>query len=96
MSALPRRLVVEFRPDGVETRVLYRTRTAPPPGTKARKGEVQDLVRAGLTEALRALDAGDVEMIGTAGFETREDTLTAEAYPFLSTPSNNNQATGGG
>jgi hypothetical protein len=74
-SQLPRRLVVEFKPGGVETRVLYRTRSAPRPGTAARRGEAAQLARAGLTEALRALDAGDVADLGTSGFQVREDVL---------------------
>jgi hypothetical protein len=74
-SQLPRRLVVTFTREGVEVRTLYRTRSAPRPGTAARRGEAAQLARAGLAEALRALDAGDVEMVGTSGFQVREDVL---------------------
>jgi hypothetical protein len=74
-TKLPRRLVVEFKRDGLEVRTLYRSKDGPRPGTKRRKGEAAELARAGLTEALRALDTGDVEDLGTSGFTTREDVL---------------------
>ncbi len=74
-----RRLIVEFREDGIRTRVLYRTQTNANPGTVRRRREVEALARDGLTAALAAFDAGETEMIGTAGFTTREDTLLATA-----------------
>ncbi len=71
------RLVLTFKPDGLEACVLYRRSAdgAPNPGTTARRREVQDLAQAGLERTLEALDAGDVEDLGTSGFETREDVL---------------------
>ena len=70
-----RRLVLEFKPGGVvEARILYRRQSGPNPGTKARRREAAELARAGLVQACEAF-AGDVEDIGTAGFETREDTF---------------------
>ncbi len=69
------RLVLTFKPDGLEARVLYRKQGGPNPGTKARAREVAGLVRTGLVQALEALDAGDVVDLGTSGFTTREDTF---------------------
>lgn len=78
-----RRLILEFKPDGLEARILYRRTDGPNPQTKARRREVEALARDGLTAALAALDAGDVEDLGTLGFTTREDTL------FLTNSSSN-------
>ena len=75
MSARLRRLVVEFKPDGQELRVLCRSTDGPGPYTKARQREVEQLARDGLTTALEALDAGDVADLGTSGFTIREDVL---------------------
>jgi hypothetical protein len=69
--SLPR-LVFTFKPEGVEIRGLYRTNSGPSPGTKARTREVAELTRTGLQEALTALE-GRVDVVGTSGFETRED-----------------------
>ena len=69
-----RRLILTFKPDGLEARVLYRRQAGPNPGTKARRREVSELVRAGLQDALEALE-GDVEDLGTSGYEVREDIL---------------------
>ncbi len=70
------RLVLTFDRDAVAVRVLYRTKAGPGPGTKARAREVRELARAGLVEVLEALDAGDVEDLGTSsGYEVREDVL---------------------
>ncbi len=76
------RLVLTFKPDGLEVRALYRRRSqdGPNPGTKARQREVSELVRDGLHDALEAL-AGDVEVVGTSGFTTREDVLLATTSP---------------
>ena len=71
------RLVLTFTPEGVEIRALYRSKDWPGPSTKARAREVTDLARAGLRQALAALE-GPVELTGTAGFETREDVILAE------------------
>lgn len=38
------RLVLTFRPDGLEARVLYRRQAGPNPGTVARRREVAQLV----------------------------------------------------
>jgi hypothetical protein len=78
-----RRLIVEFKPDGIQVRTLYRSKAGPHPGTVGRRREVEALARAGLERALEALREGPVESIGEAGFETREDSL------FLSGASNN-------
>lgn len=68
------RLVLTYTPEGLEIRTLYRTKEAPNPGTKAQAREVRELARTGLTEALAALE-GRVDVVGTSGFTTREDTL---------------------
>jgi len=72
------RIVLTFKPDGHELRVLYRSEAqdGPNPGTKARAREVSGLVRTGLEQALAALE-GDVTMAGTSGFTQREDVLLA-------------------
>ncbi len=75
MSARLQRLVLTFKPEGLEARVLYRTKDGPGPGTQARRREVRDLTRAGLLETLEALDAGAIEDLGTSGFTMREDTF---------------------
>jgi len=68
------RLVLTFKPGGLEVRTLYRSKSGPNPGTKARRREVSELVRTGLQDALEALE-GDVEDLGTSGYEVREDVL---------------------
>ncbi len=75
MSGHLQRLVLTFKPDGLEIRALYGTKTNHGPETKARAWEVRELTRAGLTAALEALDAGDVADLGTSGFTQREDVL---------------------
>ncbi len=70
------RLVLTFKPEGLEIRALYRTKAGPGPGTKARRREVTELTRTGLERALEALE-GRVDVIGISGFETREDTISA-------------------
>ena len=94
-----RRLIVEFGRDGIQTRVLYRTTDGPRPGTKRRKAEASELAREGLRAALEALD-GEVVSVGEAGFEVREDTLSAgpskgESPLFLADRSNNCLKKGG-
>lgn len=74
----PRRLVLTFTREGLQVRALYRSKGGPNPGTKARRREATEMVRAGLRAALAALDGGDADVIGTAGFETREDTLSVD------------------
>ncbi len=75
------RLVLTFKPEGLEARVLYRSKAGPGPGTKARAREVLELTRTGLQRALTALDAGDVADLGTSGFTTREDTFLCNHAP---------------
>ncbi len=76
MSEL-KRLVLTFAGEGVEIRALYRRRNqdGPGPNTKARRREVEELVREGLRQALVSLE-GRVDVIGTSGYEVREDTLS--------------------
>jgi hypothetical protein len=71
------RLVLTFKAEGVEVRALYRKKNGPNPGTKARAREVDDLTRSGLQNALRTLE-GRVEVIGTSGYEIREDTISVD------------------
>jgi len=68
------RLVLTFKPGGLEARVLYRRQAGPNPGTVARRREVAQLARTGLREALEAIE-GRVEDLGTSGYEVREDIL---------------------
>ena len=74
------RLVLTFKPEGIEIRTLYRDKNGPNPGTKARAREVQELTHNGLREALEALEGG-AECVGTSGFTTREDVLLATTSP---------------
>jgi hypothetical protein len=69
------RLVINFTREGVEVRTLYRRRNqdGPGPNTKARRREVEELARGGLRDALE----GRVDVIGTSGYEVREDTISA-------------------
>jgi hypothetical protein len=71
------RLVVEFKPEELIIRALYKTDDAAKlgPNTKARTREVTDLAKSGLRDALEAL-GGDVTMCGTSGFTQREDLLS--------------------
>jgi len=71
-------LILTFKPEGVEIRTLYRTQDGSGPNTKARQREVTELARSGLTQALEALE-GRVDVIGTSGYEVREDTISAGA-----------------
>ena len=71
------RLVLTFKPEGIEIRTLYRDKNGPNPGTKARAREVQELTRTGLQDALEALEGG-AECVGTSGYEIREDTISAD------------------
>jgi hypothetical protein len=65
------RLVVDFRNDEeIVVRCLYRSSLdGPNPTTKARARVVADLAKAGLRDALEALE-GRVEVVGTSGFTT--------------------------
>jgi hypothetical protein len=76
------RLVLDYRSEAGElvVRCLYRSSLdGPNPGTKARTGEVTELARAGLRDALEALE--DAECVGTSGFTQREDVLLATTSP---------------
>ena len=50
------RLVLTFKPEGVEIRTLYRSKDGPGPNSKARRREVEQLVREGLRQALASLE----------------------------------------
>jgi hypothetical protein len=68
-----KRLVIDFRTGDLAVRCLYRTEGESGPNTKGRWREVTDLAREGLSAALEAF-AGRVDVVGTSGFTTREDT----------------------
>jgi hypothetical protein len=74
------RLVLDFRTGELVVRALYRTEGGAGPNTKARRREVTALARAGLQDALEALEGG-AECVGTSGFTTREDVLLATTSP---------------
>ena len=78
MSTSLQRLVVDFRGGELVVRALYRRslEDGPSPNTKARAREASELVRAGLEDALAALEGG-VEVVGTSGFTQREDIMVA-------------------
>jgi hypothetical protein len=76
VSTSLQRLILTFKPEELIVHALYRTDEGPNPGTKARRREVSGLAREGLREALSALE-GDVAMVGTSGFTTREDIMLA-------------------
>jgi hypothetical protein len=71
------RIILTFKPGELIVHALYRSQDGPNPGTVRRRREVEDLVRTGLQDALEAL-RGDVEMVGTSGFTTREDVLCTD------------------
>jgi hypothetical protein len=73
-----KRIVVDLRAEEMVLRVLYTDQDGPNPGTKARARAVAKLARAGLRDALQALDAGDVAICGTSGYTTREDLLVVD------------------
>jgi hypothetical protein len=72
-----KRLVLDYRTGELVVRCLYRSKGDTNPGTVRRRREVEDLVRAGLQDALTALDseAGRVDVVGASGYTTREDVL---------------------
>jgi hypothetical protein len=70
-----RRVILTFKPDGIQVRTLYQRQGGPGPSTRARRREVAQLARTGLERALEALAAGDVVSVGESGFQVREDTL---------------------
>jgi hypothetical protein len=61
-------------------RCLYRSQDEAGPNTKARRREVTELTREGLSAALEALE-GRVDVVGASGFTQREDVLLATASP---------------
>jgi hypothetical protein len=69
-----RRIILTFKPDGIQVRTLYLTQGGLGPSTKTRRREVAELARTGLERALSAL-SGPVEDLGTSGFEIREDVI---------------------
>jgi hypothetical protein len=72
------RLVLDFRSGELVVRALYRRGLEDAPGTntKARAREVAELARSGLEDALEALE-GDVTVVGTSGYTSREDIMVA-------------------
>jgi hypothetical protein len=78
VSAQLQRLVLTFSREGLHVRVLYHTEGESGPNTKARRREVTDLTREGLSAALEALE-GRVDVVGTSGFTTREDIFLCTA-----------------
>jgi hypothetical protein len=72
------RLVLDFRTAELVVRCLYRTEGQAGPNTKARRREVTQLTREGLSAALEALE-GRVDVVGTSGFTTREDIFLCTA-----------------
>jgi hypothetical protein len=82
-------LFVTFKLDGLEMCVLYDRRDVRNPGTVSCRREVQTFARRGLQRTLEVVADGDVEMIGSSGFTTRE------VSPFLPSVSNNDQAAKG-
>jgi hypothetical protein len=74
MSEL-KRLVLDYRTSELAVRCLYRTKGSAGPNTKARRRQVEELVREGLRQALASLE-GRVDVVGQSGFFTREDALS--------------------
>ena len=72
------RLVLDYRGGELVVRCLYHSRGGSNPGTKARRREVLDLTREGLSAALEALEER-VDVVGTSGFTTREDIVLCTA-----------------
>jgi len=75
-----KRLVLDFRTDELVVRCLYRSQDEAGPNTKARRREVTEFTREGLSAALEALE-GRVDVVGASGFTQREDVLLATASP---------------
>jgi hypothetical protein len=63
-----KRIVLDLRSGELVLRVLYKSKGDANPGTVRRRREVTDLCQTGLQDALRALEDGSVEVVGTAGF----------------------------
>src|SRR5829696_7487747 len=56
-----------FKPEELVVHALYRTQDGPNPGTKARTREAAELARAGLQDALEAIE-GRVDVVGVSGY----------------------------
>ena len=69
--------MIGFERDGIQVQALYRTTSGAGPSTKSRRRKVVELTRTGLERALEALE-GRVNVVGTRGYEVREDTLSAD------------------
>jgi len=74
------RLIITFKPEGVEIRTLYCSKDGPNLGTKSRTKEALELSRTGLEQALQALE-DSADCVGTSGFTTRAVVLLAAASP---------------
>jgi BMFP domain-containing protein YqiC len=72
------RLIITFKPEETIMHALYRTQDGPGPNTKARRREVEQLVREGLRQAFASLE-GRVDLVGTSGYEVREDIVLCTA-----------------
>jgi hypothetical protein len=68
------RLVLDYRSGELVVRCLYQSDGRSNSGTKARAREVAGLARAGLRDALEALE-GRVDVVGVSGYQVREDIL---------------------
>jgi hypothetical protein len=77
MSQL-QRLILTFKPEEVIMHALYRTEGEAGPNTKTRRREVTRLTREGLRQALASLE-GRVDLVGTSGYEVREDIVLCTA-----------------
>jgi hypothetical protein len=71
-----RRLIITFKDEELVLHALYKTEAGPNPGTKARRRELEELIGEGLHRALASLE-GHVDVVGTSGYEVREDTVSA-------------------
>ncbi len=69
--------MVSFDRDTLTARVLYRRKGGPDSGTNARGREVTEITRTGLQRVLAAVE-GCVDVVGTTGYEVREDTICAD------------------
>jgi hypothetical protein len=72
------RLIITFKPEETIMHALYRTQDGPSPNTKGRRREITDLTREGLRQALASLE-GRVDLVGTSGYEVREDIVLCTA-----------------
>jgi hypothetical protein len=81
MAASLKHLVLEFGRDEIQLRALYHSEAKDSLGlwTKARKREVKKLSVEGPTATPQAFDgSARVDVIGTSGYDVREDTISAE------------------